>query len=123
MPAAPSQRRQITVRYGDTLELIAIRYFGSKAGINEIIQANPQLTNINQLRVGEMIYIPVGVPAKAASPDENTEYMVSFECRGVARSLSDLAGSLVRCDAGRAFGSHPPIWYIERSLVERPSSR
>jgi type II secretory pathway predicted ATPase ExeA/phage tail protein X len=72
MPAAPSGRRQITVRYGDTLELIAIRYFGSKAGINEIIQANPQLTNINQLRVGEMIYIPVGVPAKAASPDENT---------------------------------------------------
>ena len=72
VPAAPAQRRHITVRYGDTLELIAIRYFGSKAGINEIIQANPQLSNINQLRVGEMIYLPAGVPAKAASQDDNT---------------------------------------------------
>jgi LysM repeat protein len=70
LPAAPAQRRQITVRYGDTLELIAIRYFGSKAGINEIIRANPQLTNINQLNVGEVIYLPAGIAPKAASQDE-----------------------------------------------------
>ena len=30
VPAGPDQRRQITVKYGDTLESIAIRYFGSK---------------------------------------------------------------------------------------------
>jgi phage tail protein X len=76
--AAPAQRRQITVRYGDTLKLIAIRYFGSKAGINDIIQANPQLTNINQLTVGEVIYLPAGIAPKADSRDETaTAWSVS----------------------------------------------
>jgi general secretion pathway protein A len=63
-PTALDQRRQITVKYGDTLESIAIRYFGSKSGINEIIQANPQLTNINQLTVGQIIYLPASIAQK-----------------------------------------------------------
>ncbi len=56
--AAPSRRNQITVRYGDTLEKIAIHYLGAQHRINELIQANPQLTNINQLSVGQIIYLP-----------------------------------------------------------------
>jgi len=63
---ASDQRRRITVRYGDTLEKIAIRYFGSKSGINEIIGANPQLTNINDLSVGQVIYLPASLTQKAS---------------------------------------------------------
>jgi LysM repeat protein len=56
----------MTVRFGDTLENIAIRYLGSKSGIDELVAANPQLTNINQLSVGQIIYLPHGVSAKAS---------------------------------------------------------
>jgi general secretion pathway protein A len=65
--AAPTsdRRRQITVKYGDTLEKLAISYLGSKSAINELVAANPQLTNINQLTVGEIINLPPGVTAKA----------------------------------------------------------
>ncbi|MGH7913458.1 MAG: LysM peptidoglycan-binding domain-containing protein, partial [Candidatus Binataceae bacterium] len=63
--AGPEQRSQITVKYGDTFEKIAIRYLGSKSGINNLIDANTQLTNINQLSVGEIVYLPPGVTPKA----------------------------------------------------------
>jgi len=72
VPAAPEQRSQITVRYGDTLEKIAIRYFGSKSGINELMAANPQLTNINQLTVGQIVYLPHGISPKASSDQTAT---------------------------------------------------
>jgi len=64
--AGPAQRSQITVRSGDTLEKIAIRYFGSKSETNELIDANPQLTNINQLSIGQIIHLPPGVTPKAS---------------------------------------------------------
>ena len=66
VPAAPEQRSKITVKYGDTLEKIAIRYLGSKSGINQLIEANPQLININQLSVGQIIYPPLGITPKAS---------------------------------------------------------
>jgi LysM repeat protein len=62
----PEQRSQITVRYGDTLEKIAIRYFGSTSGLNALIAANPQLTDINRLTVGQVIYLPRGITPKAS---------------------------------------------------------
>lgn len=65
-PAAPERRSQITVRYGDTLEKIALRYFGSNSGINRLIEANPDLSNINQLSVGQVLYLPPGVSPKAS---------------------------------------------------------
>lgn len=58
-PTAPSERRrQIRVRFGDTLERLAVRYFGSKNGINVLMDANPQLTDINRLFIGETINLP-----------------------------------------------------------------
>ncbi|HVC44424.1 MAG TPA: AAA family ATPase [Candidatus Binataceae bacterium] len=66
VPAAPPLRSQITVQSGDTLEDIAIRYLGSKSGMDELIKANPQLTNIDQLSVGQIIYLPHSFNAKAA---------------------------------------------------------
>ena len=71
-PAAPEQRSQITVKYGDTLEKIAIRYSGSKSGINQIIDANPQLTNVNQLSVGQVIHLPPGITPKASQDETAT---------------------------------------------------
>jgi general secretion pathway protein A len=64
--AVPEQRSQIIVRYGDTLEKIAIRYFGSESGLNALIAANPQLTDINRLSVGQIIYLPHGITPKAS---------------------------------------------------------
>jgi len=65
-PVVAPQPRQITVREGDTLETIAMRYYGSKDGISELIAANPQLTDINRLSVGQTIYVPAGIAPKAA---------------------------------------------------------
>jgi phage tail protein X len=65
-PAAPDQRSQTTVRDGDTLEKIATRYFGSKSGIDQLVAANPQLTDIDQLSVGQVINLPPGVVAKGS---------------------------------------------------------
>ncbi|HTW86633.1 MAG TPA: AAA family ATPase [Candidatus Binataceae bacterium] len=65
-PSVSGRRTQITVRQGDTLEKIAIQYFGSNSGINELVAANPQLTDINQLSVGQIIYLPAGITSKAS---------------------------------------------------------
>ena len=74
-------RDRITVKDGDTLEDIAIQYFGSKSGIDQLVKANPQLTNINRLTVGQVIYLPAGASAKASpgqtatsSPGSTTDH-------------------------------------------------
>jgi len=71
-PALANHRGQISVRYGDTLEKIAIRYLGSKDGLTVLLQANPQLKDINQLSVGEVIYLPPGVNVRA--PHDETAF-------------------------------------------------
>jgi general secretion pathway protein A len=76
-PAIAKPRTQISVRYGDTIEKIAIRYLGSKAGINQILDANPQLTNINQLSVGQVINLPPGVSSKSSHNETTTVQPVS----------------------------------------------
>ncbi len=70
--ALSERRSQIAIVYGDTLEKIAIRYLGSKSGINEIVAANPQLTNINQLTVGQIIYLPPGIAPKPSQDQTAT---------------------------------------------------
>jgi general secretion pathway protein A len=71
--AVPEQRSQIIVRYGDTLENIAIRYFGSTSGLNALIAANPQLTDINRLTVGQIIYLPHGISPKASHDHQTAD--------------------------------------------------
>jgi type II secretory pathway predicted ATPase ExeA len=66
VPLSLERRRQITVRYGDTLEGLAIHYFRSRSGINALIDANPQLTNINRLSIGQIIYLPSDSTPKAS---------------------------------------------------------
>jgi len=57
---ASAQTSHITVRSGDTLEKIAIRYLGSIYGLHALVAVNPQLTNVNQLSVGQIINLPRG---------------------------------------------------------------
>jgi LysM repeat protein len=79
IPPVPAQRSQITVKDGDTLEKIAISYFGSKSGINELNKVNPQLTDINHLTVGQIIYLPAGVAPKASDEETTTSSPVPNE--------------------------------------------
>ena len=51
-----------------------------QSGIDVLVKANPQLTNINELNVGEIIYLPAGVTpsawhdqAASAPPDTNVD--------------------------------------------------
>lgn len=50
--------RQVRVRFGDTVEQIARRYLGSKQKIDAVIEANPQLDDVNRIYPGEVIYVP-----------------------------------------------------------------
>lgn len=55
----------IRVRYGDTLLKIAVRYLGSPDALNQLVDANPQLKDINVIYPGETLYLPP-IPAVAA---------------------------------------------------------
>ncbi len=46
-----------TVRYGEYLSVIAIRY---GVTVNAILQANPNITNPNLIYSGTVLYIPIG---------------------------------------------------------------
>jgi general secretion pathway protein A len=50
-------RKSISVKYGDTLELIAIRYLGSRYALGSLISANPQIVDINRIFPGQTIYL------------------------------------------------------------------
>jgi general secretion pathway protein A len=70
--ATAERRSKITVRYGDTLNKIATRYFGSNSGINELREANPKLTDIDQLNAGQIIYLPAGMSPKVSDAQTAT---------------------------------------------------
>jgi general secretion pathway protein A len=91
LPAASEQRSQITVRHGDTLEKLAIRYFGSKSGINNLIDANPQLTNINQLSIGQIIYLPLRRHSKGFARSDRKR-TPGLERRRFSGAISSLGG-------------------------------
>jgi phage tail protein X len=76
LPVAAVERNQITVRPGDTLEKIAVRYFGSTSGVDEIIKANPQLTSINELSVRQIVYLPTGTTPKSSQDSTATTRQV-----------------------------------------------
>lgn len=59
--------QEIVVRQGDTLEKLARSYLGSARRLRDLVRANPQLTDINRLYVGEKLYVPLtasGAPQK-----------------------------------------------------------
>ncbi|CAA6804783.1 MAG: Unknown protein [uncultured Sulfurovum sp.] len=55
----PQKRRIITVKKGDTLNIIAQRYYGNPMGFKRIVRANKNLKNAkSKLKLGEEIVVP-----------------------------------------------------------------
>jgi len=50
-------QRSIVVKYGDTLEKLALRHLGSRYALNEIIDDNPQIMDINRIYPGQKVYL------------------------------------------------------------------
>ena len=59
-------KRSILVKYGDTLEKLAQRYLGSRYALNEIIDDNPQITDINRIYPGQKVYLSGSEPTSPA---------------------------------------------------------
>ncbi|HWJ41209.1 MAG TPA: AAA family ATPase [Candidatus Limnocylindrales bacterium] len=57
VPAEPSQTI-IRIRRGDTFHDLAAKYLGSKDRTRELINANPQIKDPNNLYVGQILYLP-----------------------------------------------------------------
>jgi LysM repeat protein len=55
------------VKYGDTLEKLAQRYLGSRYALNEIIDDNPQITDINRIFPGQKVYLSGSGPTSPAT--------------------------------------------------------
>ena len=55
---AQGQRREIRVRYGDTLQKLAIRYLGSRDRLPSLKHANQQLRSYNHIYPGQKVYLP-----------------------------------------------------------------
>lgn len=47
-----------TVKSGETLGTIAAKYLGDKSRYTQILAVNPQITNPNLIKVGQVITIP-----------------------------------------------------------------
>jgi type II secretory pathway predicted ATPase ExeA len=60
-------KRSILVKYGDTLEKLAQRYLGSRYALNEIIDDNPQITDINRIFPGQKVYLSGSGPTSPAA--------------------------------------------------------
>ncbi len=56
-PQAPAPDKTHVIRKGETLEAIAIRYYGSRDGIEWIVQAN-RLGNANRIFANQKLIIP-----------------------------------------------------------------
>jgi general secretion pathway protein A len=56
-----------SVQSGDTIEGIALRHLGSEVKIQSLIEANPQLRDVNRIYPGETVYLP----AESTQSDEN----------------------------------------------------
>jgi len=50
-------KRSVLVKYGDTLENLALQHLGSRNALNALIEANPQITDINKIFPGQKIYL------------------------------------------------------------------
>jgi type II secretory pathway predicted ATPase ExeA/phage tail protein X len=57
---SPTSRETLaySVQSGDTIEGIALRHFGSKAKIHSVIEANPQLRDVNRIYPGDTVFLP-----------------------------------------------------------------
>ena len=96
LATADAQRPAVVVKYGDTLEKLAIRHLGSRDGLNILIDANPQIADINRIYPGQKVYLsakgedetqiehePVN-GAQRSSPEESADIWHSVNSMGPA---------------------------------------
>ena len=50
-------KHTIVVKYGDTLEKLALRYLGSRYALNDLVDDNPQIVDINRIYPGQKVYL------------------------------------------------------------------
>jgi general secretion pathway protein A len=60
----PRPARSIRVQTGDTLAKIAARYLGSPDAIDALLDANPQLRDVDRIYVGQTLYLPPTQPSR-----------------------------------------------------------
>jgi type II secretory pathway predicted ATPase ExeA len=63
---APPEPNIIRIRQGDTFHDLAAKYLGSKDRTRELINANPQIKDPNNLFVGQIIFLPKSQPTDLA---------------------------------------------------------
>jgi type II secretory pathway predicted ATPase ExeA len=56
--AGQTQRREVRVESGDTLQRLAVRYLGSTDRLQSLINANPQVSNHDLIYPGQTVYLP-----------------------------------------------------------------
>jgi phage tail protein X len=47
-----------SVRSGDTIEGIALRQLGSRGKVEIVVEANPQLRDVNRIYPGDTVFLP-----------------------------------------------------------------
>ena len=65
VPSEPAQT-SIRIRPGDTFHDLAAKYLGSTDRTRELINANPQIRDPNNLYVGQIVYLPSNQPSNLA---------------------------------------------------------
>jgi type II secretory pathway predicted ATPase ExeA len=65
-PAAAPRHATVQIRRGDTFHDLAAKYLGSEDRTWELIHANPQIKDPNNLYVGQTIYLPAHQPTNLA---------------------------------------------------------
>lgn len=63
---APPEPSVIRIRQGDTFHDLAIKYLGSKDRTRDLINANPQIKDPNNLFVGQIVFLPKNQPTDLA---------------------------------------------------------
>lgn len=61
-----------TIQSGDTLGKIATKFLGDATRFKEIMAVNPQITNPNLIKVGQIITLPAAATASPSIPASPT---------------------------------------------------
>jgi phage tail protein X len=46
------------VQSGDTIEGLALRHLGSEVNMQSVVEANPQLRDVNRIYPGDTVFLP-----------------------------------------------------------------
>ncbi len=83
------RKRSISVKYGDTLEKLALRYLGSRIALNELIDDNPQIMDINRIYPGQKVYLPASGQTNPTAPASRIASQPSTSFAGGPSRIDD----------------------------------